>query len=115
MPRMRLDGARFGSNEQAIAFAMERVADAHTSNGELARITQIADGIHSDGSSHYRDCAFDFGLARIPVMKRQVIVDDVIDALDANGINSDFRVIYGDKKHKTHGHVQWKPVTAMNR
>ncbi len=115
MPYSRIDGARFGSNDQAMAYAQERVADAHAIHGETARISHIADGIHVDTSSHYRACAFDFGLVHIAPEKRQRIVDDVVSALEANGPYSDFIVLFGDDDHQHHGHVQWKPVRAMNR
>jgi hypothetical protein len=109
---------RFGSRDQAMAFAMQAVKDAHSVRGEVARISSIRDGEHMDASGHYADWAFDFKLAHIAEAKRQPIVDDIREALQADKEKfpyADFDVVYGDEGHKFHGHVEWQPKRAMNR
>jgi hypothetical protein len=124
MAQAILDGARFGSGDQAMAYARERVIDAYAAHGEICRITHIADGTHSDGSSHYRDCADDYGFVDIPEERRIAILRDAMEALNAGALvygefegepYSDFLLIYGDENHKRHMHLQWKPIRAMNR
>jgi hypothetical protein len=124
MARAILDGARFGENHQAMAYARERVIDAYAAHEEICRITHCADAVHVDGSSHYRDCADDYGLVDIPEEKRLAILRDAMEALNAGALvygkfegepYSDFLLIYGDENHKQHVHLQWKPVRAMNR
>ena len=119
MSSARIDGARFGSIDQAMAFAMQRAVDACDAYGVEARIISIADGLHADGSSHYRDCAFDLGLVHVTAGNRQNIVDHLVNSLDANTLegrkpNSDFLVIYGDEGHQTGAHIQFKPQKGMN-
>ena len=124
MARAILDGARFASNDQAMAYARERVIDAYTAHGEICRITHVFDGTHADGSSHYRDCADDYGLVDIPEEKRLAILRDALEALNCGALvyskfegnpYGDFLLIYGDENHGNHMHAQWKPVRAMNR
>ncbi|UCD56787.1 MAG: hypothetical protein JSV16_13325 [Candidatus Hydrogenedentota bacterium] len=124
MARAILDGARFASNDQAMAYARERVIDAFAAHGEICRITHIADGTHSDGSSHYRNCADDYGFVDVPETKRLAILRDAREALNAGALvcgkfegesYSDFLLIYGDENHEQHMHLQYKPMRAMNR
>lgn len=124
MARAILDGARFASNDQAMAYARERVIDAFKAHGEICRIKHVVDGTHSNGSSHYRNCADDYGFIDIPEEARLAIVRDAREALNAGAIvygefegnpYADFLIIYGDENHEQHMHLQWKPARAMNR
>ncbi len=124
MSRAILDGARFGSGDQAMAYARERVIDAFEARGEICRIKSISDGTHSDGSSHYRNCADDYGFVGVAEETRLAIVRNAREALNAGALvygkfegNSygDFLLIYGDEKHEQHMQLQWKPKKAMNR
>lgn len=115
MSRAILDGARFGSGDQAMAYARERVIDAFAAHGEICRITHSRDGTHMDGSLHYIDHAEDYGFADIPEEKRQAIYLDLREALGADDPYSDFDVVYGCEGHKHHVHVEFQPKRAMNR
>ena len=117
MSRAIIEG-RFGSRDQAMAFAMERVIDAHEHQNAIARIGKIRDGGHMDGSLHYADGAFDFKLGHVSETKRKRIVADAREALQCDKKKypySDFDLVFGDKDHKLHGHVEWQPKRAMNR
>jgi hypothetical protein len=115
MARAILDGARFGSGDQAMAFARERVIDAHEVRGHVCRITHSQDGVHSDGSLHYINHAEDYGFVDIPEETRQAIYRDVREALNADDPYADFDVIYGDRDHKQHMHLEFQPKRAMNK
>jgi len=125
MARAMLDErARFGSADQAMAFAQERIIDAFALHHEICRIRSISDGTHSDGSSHYRNCARDFSFVDVPEDRRLAILRDAREALNCGALvdgqfegtaYSDFLLIYGDDKHTQHMHIQWKPQKAMNR
>lgn len=124
MARAMIDGARFGSNDQAMSYARERVIDAFDAHNQICRITHVIDGTHTDGSSHYRNCADDYGFVGIPEQTRIAIVRHVAEAIGASVIlygaregepYGDFLIIYGGDGHKNHMHLQWKPQRAMNR
>jgi len=115
MSRAILDGARFGSGDQAMAYARERVIDAYEREGYVCRITHGCDGTHSDGSLHYIDHAEDYGFVGIPEAARQAIYKESRAAVNADVPYSDFDVLYGDEKHKNHMHVEFQPKRAMNR
>ncbi len=110
MSRAILDGARFGSGDQAMAYCRERVIDAFALAGHVCRITHSRDGTHSNGSLHYIDHADDYGFVGIPESDRQIIYKDVRMAL-----GPDFDVVYGTRGHKKHLHCEFQPKRAMNR
>ena len=121
---MLVNDARFGSDAEAISYAMERTIDAYEAHGEICRISSIAEGTHKDGSSHYDDRAFDTLLYDVPEEKRLAILRDIRESLDCGMLlygefegtpNSDFLIIYGDENHMNHMHLQWKKWRAMNR
>jgi len=115
MARAILDGARFGSGDQAMAYARERIIDAHEREGHVCRITSSRDGTHSNGSLHYINHAEDYGFQGIPAAARQAIYRETRTALEADDPYSDFDVVYGDEKHQGHMHVEYQPKRAMNR
>lgn len=111
MARAILDGARFGSGDQAMAFARERVIDAFEKAGSICRITHSKDGTHMDGSLHYISHAEDYGFVGVPDEDRQTIYKDVREALGADDPYCDFDVVL----HAQHMHLEWQPKRAMNR
>ncbi len=113
MSRAILDGARFGSGDQAMAYARERVIDAFEARGYICRITHSRDGTHSDGSLHYINHGEDYGFVGIPEESRQAIYRDVREALDADPVDADFDVVYRGIKNRLH--LEWQPKKAMNR
>ena len=115
MSRAILDGARFGSGDQAMAYARERVIDAFEARGYICRITSIRGKTHGDGSLHYVDHAEDYGLVGIPEQSRQAIYRDVREAVNADPADADFDVLYGNDEHKNSMHLEWQPKKAMNR
>lgn len=115
MARAILDGARFGSGDQAMAWADARVVDAYEAHGYICQLRHVGDGTHEDGSLHYIGHARKYSLIDIPEETREAIFRDVREATRADDPYSDFDVVYDREAHAQHLAIKWQPKRAMNR
>lgn len=72
-------------------------------------ITSMNDHVHSKNSLHYRDLALDFQVGKgqlVSGMKYKLAMEDVVNYLRGE-LGLGFDILYGDKNHKTHCHVEF--------
>jgi hypothetical protein len=79
-------------------------------------VTSANDGGHKEGSKHFTDEAFDIRIRNVKDFKWGVtgdfIYNDIVNAWVrqiALELGSDYDVVYGDKNHLSHIHIEYDP------
>lgn len=75
-------GVKFGSKDQAMAFALVVVNSIFTKYGYDCVITSVNDSVHGTGSLHFSDAAMDIRTKHLPdKATKEKIVNEIRDSL----------------------------------